>query len=246
MQKQKRFRFGFWPVVFTLTAFGILCKLGFWQLQRAEEKQAWLEDFESKTVLTGMDWEREMGQFGASHLNGRTIALSGSVLSQYLWLVDNRTHQGQAGYKVLAPLLPANGPFAVLVDFGWVAAPKSRAQLPELALPSQISISGIIKSEHLETFMLAADDVTAQWPQRIQSHQSALQAEHPFPIAPFVVFANSNSVEGIPQTYQAVVMKPEKHRAYAVQWFLLALACVAVFLFASYQRPRQADSLEVS
>jgi cytochrome oxidase assembly protein ShyY1 len=36
--------------------------------------------------------------------------------------------------------------------------------------------------------------------------------------------------------YKAVVMSPQKHQAYAVQWFLIALACVVVAIFASKKR----------
>jgi len=55
-------------------------------------------------------------------------------------------------------------------------------------------------------------------------------------------------VNELPQTYKPVVMLPEKHRAYAIQWFLLAFACIGVFFFASYQRSNMTESksLEVS
>jgi surfeit locus 1 family protein len=36
--------------------------------------------------------------------------------------------------------------------------------------------------------------------------------------------------------YQAVVLPPEKHRAYALQWLLLAIAVVMVAMAASYQK----------
>jgi surfeit locus 1 family protein len=35
--------------------------------------------------------------------------------------------------------------------------------------------------------------------------------------------------------YQPVVLPPEKHRGYALQWFLLAIAVIGVALAASHQ-----------
>ena len=52
-----------------------------------------------------------------------------------------------------------------------------------------------------------------------------------------VAFAESNTLPDTPQLYEPVVMPPEKHVAYAVQWFLLALASLVVYGFASYQKP---------
>ena len=148
----------------------------------------------------------------------------------------------------MAPILVPEINGAVMADLGWLAAPKSRDTLPDLELPESLSLSGLIKSDALDAYTLAPDAIGTQWPQRIQSPASALKAEYGFALAPLILYADSETLATLPQTYRPVVMPPEKHRAYAVQWFLLALACLSVFLFASYQRPDKADtqSLEVS
>ena len=248
MKNIKQFRFGFWPLVITLTAFAILCKLGFWQLERAEEKQAWLEAFQSYRLLDGAKLGTELKTAEAKALNGRTVEILGEVRAQFLWLVDNKTLNGRPGYKVLAPVFVPDMQSAVIVDFGWIAAPKSRQSLPSIELPAQLKLRGVIKSEQLQAFVLNADELTTAWPQRIQSPASALQATYPFALESLLVYADSKTVDELPQTYKPVVMLPEKHRAYDVQWFLLAFACIGVFFFASYQRSNMTESksLEVS
>ena len=39
--------------------------------------------------------------------------------------------------------------------------------------------------------------------------------------------------------YQAVVMSPEKHQAYAVQWLLIAIACLVIAVFAFKKKELQ-------
>ena len=67
------------------------------------------------------------------------------------------------------------------------------------------------------------------WPRRIQSLQE-------LDLSQGIIYAQDQSIEGLVQIYKPVVMPPEKHQAYAMQWFLLAFACVSIFVFASRNR----------
>jgi len=233
----------------TLTAFLILCKLGFWQLQRAEEKAAWLKQFSSQSKVEIQTLNHAMSNKKFAELNGRDMELKGQVLTQFLWFVDNKIHQGQVGYKVLVPVYVPQIHSVIMTDIGWVKAPKSRMALPNIELPQSLILNGVIKSEQLQQFVLEQDVVSNKWPQRIQSSEGAFLTDYGSPVLPLIFYANSFSVNEMPQTYKAVVMPPEKHVAYAVQWFLLALASVLVFLFASYKRPepnKSENSLKVS
>ena len=249
MQVLTRFSISLWPALVTLTAFLILCKLGFWQLDRAREKADWLKQFSSQSQVDMQTLNQVISNQSFSTLNGRDMQLKGQVLTQYVWFVDNKIHQGQPGYKVLVPLLVPAVNSVIMMDLGWIKAPKSRMTLPQFDLPQTLQTDGVIKSEQLEQFVLKKDVVSDKWPQRIQSSEGAFSTNYGYPLLPIIFYANSLSVNQMPQTYKAVVMPPEKHVAYAVQWFLLALACVLVFLFASYKRPvlgKPENSLEVS
>ncbi len=63
-------------------------------------------------------------------LQGKAVWLKPAV-----WLLDNQLIQGKAGYDVVIPVLVSDQGPAVLVNLGWVAAPQSRDQLPELEHP---------------------------------------------------------------------------------------------------------------
>ncbi|MDC2889778.1 SURF1 family cytochrome oxidase biogenesis protein [Psychrosphaera algicola] len=91
----KRIKISFWPVLVTLTAFILLCKLGFWQLQRADEKREWLLSFGTEQLATQDDLFNPVDAKSSELLNGQNTVITGHVLSQYMMLLDNRVHQGQ-------------------------------------------------------------------------------------------------------------------------------------------------------
>jgi len=45
----------------------------------------------------------------------------------------------------------------------------------------------------------------------------------------------SPQLKGFRQQWEPQVMAPEKHQAYAVQWFSLAIACLVVYLVVLYK-----------
>lgn len=238
----KRIKISFWPVLVTLTAFILLCKLGFWQLQRADEKREWLLSFGTEQLATQDDLFNPVDAKSSELLNGQNTVITGQVLSQYMMLLDNRVHHGQPGYKVLAPVLSSKYNQSILVDFGWLKAPNNRSELPTFDLPSEVELQGVIKSTQLQQFVLENPPLTDQWPQRIQSINMVFEHDWQPKMVPLIVYANNEQVQGLVQTYKPVVMMPEKHEAYALQWFLLAFASLVIFVFASRVKPDSQDS----
>ena len=230
-----RFSFGFWPLVVTLTAFVILCKLGLWQLERAEQKRQLLTKYQTRSILNADSFDA-LASKSLEALDGREVNVSLIRDDETIWLVDNKIHQGQVGYSVVVPATIEGTRQRVLVDLGWWSAPTSRADLPSISLPTRLPTQGVIKSTQFEAFLLGESKPTSQWPKRIQSLKAAIDFDYTEPVLPVVIFAESDTVPGHPQLYKPVVMPPEKHEAYALQWFLLALFSIGVFAAASYKR----------
>lgn len=239
----KRIKITFWPVLVTLTAFILLCKLGFWQLQRADEKREWLLSFGSEQTATQDDLFNAIDPASGKLLNGQNVVITGQVQSQFMMLLDNRVHQGQTGYKVLAPVFSTKFKQSILVDFGWLKAPTNRSELPTFSLPEEVELHGVIKSTQLQQFVLENTPLIDEWPQRIQSINMVFEHNWQPKMVPLIVYANNKQVEGLVQTYKPVVMMPEKHEAYAVQWFLLAFASLVIFVFASRVKPASQDPM---
>jgi len=90
-----------------------------------------------------------------------------------------------------------------------------------------------------ETFQLHADPATAQWPRLLTAlHPAALWAE-----LGRNGFAYELRTEAGPGTYETtwpiVAMGPEKHLAYAVQWFAMSLALLALYLYLGWHTTKE-------
>jgi surfeit locus 1 family protein len=244
--KLQNFKFSIGSLLVTLTAFVILCKLGFWQLDRAEQKRQELKTFSDNALISSTQLTNQINNNQLAELNGKSIAFTAKLSPQY-WLVDNKVHQGRVGYAVVATAfiqylgdqdsvdqdsVDQDKQQQVLVDLGWWPAPRSRDELPNIKLPATITTTAVIKSQDLKQFTLQSEQQVGAT--RIQAHTEALAANESLPA--MVLYAQSDTIAGHPQIYKPVVMPPEKHTAYAVQWFLLALASLIVYGFASYRR----------
>ncbi len=224
-----------WLVV-TLAAFLILSKLSYWQWQRAAEKTVQLQQLaeqQQKGPVSG----NQLLQITSSQADGLVIEDNATWLSPYIWLLDNQIVQGKVGYDVLIPVQFSSSNTAVLVNLGWVAAPTSRQQLPALAIPNELQVSGLVRSQ-LGGVLLGQNLEGNSYPMRMQQVDfAALQQQLPQQLYPVLIYQQQASVF-VPH-YQPVVLPPEKHRGYAVQWLGLALAVLGVAIAASLQSEKK-------
>jgi len=216
--------------VFTLVAFALLIKLSYWQWQRAEQKQTQLDQLHSAEQQGPVQW-RDLASIPAEQQDGLMLQGKAVWLKPAVWLLDNQLIQGKAGYDVVIPVLVSNQGPAVLVNLGWVQAPPSRDQLPELSIPESFELMALLRTE-LKGFRLGQNlENTGLWPQRMQQVEPAeLSQVLGQELAPVLLYQQQSPYL---YHYKAVVMPPEKHRAYALQWLLLAIAVVVIGWFMS-------------
>lgn len=218
------------PTLITFVAFVILFRLGWWQLERAEQKQQQIAWFATQGEAEQLSLEAFV-RSGQDPEHAR-VRLSGEVASDSLFYWDNRIKDGVVGYEVLAMLNSNVGP--VMVNFGWLPATGSRAELPLVSLPQkltgQVALLYQPKDNVFITETLALD---SQWPKRLQQPDHEVMEQHTGEsLLPFIAVLQEPAGTGLKNNYQPVVMPPEKHIAYAIQWFGLALAVLIVFYFA--------------
>ncbi|MBU0913296.1 MAG: SURF1 family protein [Gammaproteobacteria bacterium] len=216
--------------VFTLAAFALLIKLSYWQWQRAEQKQTQLDQLHTAEQQGPVQW-RDLASIPADQQDGLMLQGKAVWLKPAVWLLDNQLIQGKAGYDVVIPVLVSNQGPAVLVNLGWVQAPPSRDVLPELSIPESFELMALLRTE-LKGFRLGQNlEDTGLWPQRMQQVEPAELSQ----VLGQELYAGLLYQQQSPYLYhyKAVVMPPEKHRAYALQWLLLAVAVVVIGWFMS-------------
>ncbi len=215
-----------------------LVALGLWQLRRADEKRALYAEFERgdapAIALATVPGARAPARYAR-------VAVEGRYLPERQFLLDNMTHAGQVGYRVLTPLAADDGG-TVLVDRGWVPLGASRAQLPDVAVGGgERRISGRLDEPPRAGIALDAGD-TRGWP-RVLSYPShaALEAAFGAPLYPRLVLLDADAADGFVREWRPGGFGPERHLGYALQWFALAATLLVGYVFASL-KPAAGDA----
>ncbi|WP_223795122.1 SURF1 family protein [Marinobacter sp. F4216] len=220
-------------MVFSGVLLPLLMGLGFWQLDRAGQKQELLDQWQLDVLQ--LSWpelvERELEP-------GRPVTLEGRY-DRNSWLLDNRTRDGVSGYEVLTVFHPIEGP-SVVINRGWVKAPRTRDQLPMVEAPEGIvAIRGRLKGYPNPPVLMEASEQEREqsWPRRVQAlpGETARRVQPDLPEA-IVRLANPSEPGAFRADWQPDRMGPQTHYGYATQWFALALALVVLTVVASYRK----------
>ena len=215
-----------------MLVFVALVKLGFWQSSRALEKEqrlARIEQLKSQEPLSlrqvNLLSERE-------DINDMPILVEGEFNEQTVFLLDNKVNKGRLGYRVYQVLVAEVG--TVLVNLGWVKGSINRQKLPKISsLSGKHLIRGHVRL--IEVGMQLQKQVFSdvKWPLRIQQVElDKLSILIGRQLLPFILYLDRNEDIGFEKNWQPIVMPPEKHRAYAFQWFSLAIVWVILMVWA--------------
>lgn len=215
-------------------SFAILMGLSFWQLQRAANKTEILQRL-AQLDKAGSVTAQQIQGLSSAAADGLNVIAEARWLSPGVWLLDNQIVKGRIGYNVIVPMQLNDTTDVVLVNLGWVAATAKREELPHVDVPASLKIDGILRTRVGGIRLGQNFEDNGRWPMRIQQIDfEALSASLKQPLYPGIIYQLQNSPYLV--HYQSVVMPPERHRAYALQWFLLALAVLVVGLAASAKK----------
>ncbi|MDR7088015.1 SURF1 family protein [Cellvibrio fibrivorans] len=242
-----------WPwVLINLLVLALLLGLSFWQWQRAAEKTQTLARIAKWQQQGAVDIAR-LTTINAIGRDGVQMDFMGRWLAPMVWLVDNKMVNGRIGYDVIIAVEdvsasdPVHGasqekPAALLVNLGWVAAPLQRDVLPALDIPTEMRVQGIFRSRITGVLLGTNIENKGTWPMRIQQVDiESLSVHLNRPLIYGLTYQEKNSPYLI--HYRPVILPPERHKAYALQWFLLAIAVVVIALLASARKHPQGIEL---
>ncbi len=217
-----------------LLVLTFLVLLGFWQLGRADEKRS----FFGQQKLSSNKGEVELLSLLPNSLESlryRKVKIAGHYDQHHQFLIDNQIVNGQAGYFVMTPLVLAGMNKAVLVNRGWVPLNKDRHILPDITIKSEakMTLTGRINNFPVVGMKLAGAEIpTESWPSVVQLVDiNILSTKLGIPLFPFQVELDPALSEGFLRDWKTnSIISPEKHVAYAVQWFGLAMTLTILFI----------------
>lgn len=234
-----KFKFSIFAILFYLLLIILLISLGYWQLGRAEEKRLILENQAQSAARQLVDLKSVI-DLDLEQLRYREVQVSGHYDQAHQYLIDNQILNGQAGYFVMTPFKLDNSNHVVLINRGWVALNKDRRILPELSVNNeQAVITGRINHFPVVGIRLKGAEIpTESWPSVVQVVDSEILSKKlGYSIMPFQIELAVEMSDGYTRDWRTnTIMPPEKHVAYAVQWFGLAVTLTVLFLWFSSKK----------
>ena len=221
------------PLIAYLCLLPLLLTLGVWQLNRADEKRAMLALQAQRQASETLEFSAILPENLESSLYKPVTAI-GNYDSGHQFLLDNQVSKGRAGYFVLTPFKLKASNMAVLVNRGWIPLGKSRADLPDIRVESnEMKLIGRINRFPRVGLKLTGAELPAKgWPAVVQIIDvKVLSKQLEYLLFDFQIELDKAAGHGYIRDWQEPVgMTPEKHTAYAVQWFLLALTLTVLFI----------------
>jgi surfeit locus 1 family protein len=222
----------------------VLVGLGVWQLERAEWKQGLIDTHKDRTGRARAPLELLHAK--GDEVEYRAVAALGAYDLEHQLLLDNRTFNGQAGYHVLTPLKLTDSGSMVLVNRGWVPVGPDRSVLPELPGPADILVvNATIKLPPRQLFRLGKEEEAATgWPRVVQQVEiPQLEELLGYRLLPYILLLDRKDEYGFSRDWQPVYgVPPDKHRAYAMQWFTLALVLLLIYIGVNTRRTTTAEN----
>ena len=227
-----------WTLIVSTLFVVVFIQLGNWQLSRADEKDArqqQLDELAKQPIVnlpaTAIELEdllyREVEVHG-EYLNGQTIYL------------DNRTHNGVAGYHIITPVRIANSEMHALINRGWIATGMNREILPHIPeVKGLIKVTGLVVPPTQRSLVLSDQVVSgAVWSTLYIDLYQELTG---LTLQPILIQQQDTIDDGLIREWVRLDSGSSKNLGYAFQWYSFAVLTVIIFLVLNVKRNRTED-----
>lgn len=231
----------------------ICVRLGFWQLDRLDQRRERNAAITAATTLPTLDLSGDSLEAVArdpDRYRYRRARVSGTFLQEGDFLLRGRAMEGRPGVHLVTPLRIQTGDTAILVLRGWIPAPDAATADPHpYAVTGPQSIEGVI--ETISTaggpipMQETVDGRTVATFQRIDPR--AVAGSVPYSLLPVYLQILPGSAQEAPAAPSAprlrrVPLPPldeGPHLGYALQWFGFAVVAIGGMVIVLIKEHRE-------
>lgn len=217
------------PLIMTILGVLVLCALGTWQVKRLSWKEGVISRIEDRARQEPVAVDIIIPEQDLDYVHAR---LTGTFLSDHIFHLRPRVHDGKTGVHVLVPfrLMPVRE--IVFVNLGW--APEDVSDDSVVSGVGQIT--GVLRKWDREKPAFAPDNNPAKgewyWPDlSAMSTQAGLSM-----VVPYILYLDKGAKENYPVGGQLALNPPNNHLGYAVFWF--SMAGLLILFYLLYHRSR--------
>ena len=220
------------PVLLILLVVVVTVRLGFWQRDRAQQKEALearITQFENAPALPV-----GAAPLALKDVEFHRVKARGSFVADKVVYLDNRPYNDQPGFYVVMPFKLADGGY-VLVNQGCLPRNlSSRETIAPYTTPSgEVEIEGIARADASRAFELGEGGSAAHHLIRQNLDLAAYAAETGLPLQSFVIQQTGDAGDGLVRDWPAPTTGVERNYGYMLQWWGMAAAALVFGLYAA-------------
>ena len=209
------------PSILILATMAFLASLGFWQLDRADQKRT--IEASIQKANTGVV-ELIVNQNELLNKEYYEVRLQGSYISDKQFIYDNQIVDQASGYYVLTPFVLKGQSNAIMINRGFIPWNGRRDQLADIAVDSTSREIKIQVSNPIKRIELKTSDISNQFPVLIQAIDfDVIEEISSTSFVDVIGLLDPSSDDGFVRKWEPYTGSIEKHIGYAIQWFLMAL-----------------------
>ena len=209
------------PASLIVATLALLISLGFWQLDRADEKRV-IEDkiaianSENVELVVSTEFLKDKEYYH--------VRLQGSYVDDKQFIYDNQIVDQVSGYYVLTPFVLSGDSKTVLINRGFIAWNGRRDKLADIDVEGEITEIKVQISKPVKRMELKASEISGEFPVLIQALDlDAMSAIASIDFVSVVGLLSPESSNGFVRRWESYTGSIERHIGYAIQWFLMAL-----------------------
>ena len=209
------------PAVLIIATIAFLASLGFWQLDRANEKrtiEASIQKANTGTVELISDENRLLEK------EYYQVRLKGQYLNNKQFVYDNQIIDQVSGYYVLTPFKLENQSGTIVINRGFIPWNGDREKLADSSIEKTKSEIKVQISKPIKRIELKPSEISNNFPTLIQAVDLVKMSEIAgVNFSSMVGLLDASMDDGFVRKWEPYTGSIEKHIGYAVQWFLMAI-----------------------
>jgi surfeit locus 1 family protein len=227
------------PALTVIVVAPVFVALGFWQLDRARQKRELIAAFEQ-----GGGAPRSLDEALAEGLDAalyRHVVVDGHYLGAEQFLLDGQIEgDGQIGYDVLTPFVLDGDRGTILVNRGFIGQDANRKPIGDTQVGGEErQLRARIARLPRAGFKLgpASESTAPDWPRvMLYPDRAELESALQQPVLAPILWLDADQPDGYLRQWRVTDMTPQRHVAYALQWFAFAVTLVAIYFIVHRRR----------
>jgi len=231
MKLERLFSRQWWKsTILVIAAVVVMVRLGFWQLDRLEQRKAFNARVEAQLAESPLELTNQNLDLELFNMEYRSAVVSGEYDHERQVVLRNQDWQGRLGVHILTPLMVGGGEKAILVDRGWVPYEDFTGDnLSQYDDPGLVEVEGAIRRSQSKPLIGGrADQAPGPGEDPLKAwywiNIDDISGQFPYELLPVYQVSSPDLIEEqLPyRSVEELDLSEGSHLGYAFQWFTFA------------------------